>query len=212
MAIGDIWRVAVSGAVGPNSEAPLGDHSKWVNVFHVETLSGVGTEAEEAFDIAITYQLMYADAGAIGLFGKGFVLLNVTTLNLDTVHSFEEDFTGFLGQESDRALPPQVSIALTGRNDVEGRRVTLYIAGINEVLLDDFGRLGTNAATDSLERWFSVKGELGFRFQPVIFDRDELLPTIRIDRWRMSPNFRTQRRRVLTATQPLVTVYAQVPG
>lgn len=212
MAIGDVWRVAVRGATGPEFQAPLGNHTDWVNVFHCQTFDGAGPEDDEAFELQLAFLLMFFDLGSSGVFGVGTSVQSIEVINQSNDHAFETQFEVDIGLVEGRPLPSQVSIALTGRNDAVGRRVTMYVASINEFNLLEFGRLDGLGAVGILDQWFNTKFSGVWAWDCVIFDRAKILPTIIIDRWRMSPNFRTQRRRVLTTSQPLVTVYGPLPG
>lgn len=212
MAIGDVWRVACRGATGDTITPPLGDHTDWVNVFHCKTFDGAGTEADEALELRRAFSIMYSNLGFQGIFGRGSSLQEIQVVNLTNDNSYSQSFEIDLEDEENAALPPQVSIALTGRDNVIGRRVTMYVASLSHALLGENGRLIVDGIATELATWFNTKFSGVWAWDCVIFDRAEVLPTIIITRWRMSPNFRTQRRRVLTTTQPAVTVYDELPG
>jgi len=212
VAIGDVWRCAISGHVGEAAEPPLGDHSLWVNVLHLQTIDGAGTETEEGDGAIEGIVAAYQEMAFGELFGEGCFLTNIEAINQRTSFNVETGMQVNLGTEEILALPSQVSMAVTGRNDVEGRRVTLYLAGITEAVLGQWGQMEPTGQEQSVNQLFGTKFGGAFSYDCVIFDRDGVLPTKIITRYKISKNFRTQRRRSLTATNSFVTEYAEVSG
>lgn len=85
-----------------------------------------------------------------------------------------------------------------------------YVAGISLDWLGLAGQLKVVGAVENLVEWFS-SGTSGFlEMRPVIFDRDGVLPTLEVDRARVSPGFRTQRRRTVNVLNETPTSYVPV--
>ncbi len=210
MAIGDVWRCAVSGVVGPSLVAPLGDHSEWVNILHLKTFDGAVSENDEADGAMSALVASYQQVAANSMFGEGMGITKIKTQNLTSGFSKDHPLTILLGTEEVLPLPIQVCVAVTGRSDEKGRRVTLYLAGISEVLLGSWGQLDPGVEFEFLSFLFGTKFGGPFSFDCVMFDRDGVLPTLIIDIFKVSGNWRTQRRRALTAGDSFNTKYEPV--
>ncbi len=212
MAIGDVWRCACSGIVGELDPGPTGVQSTWVNVFHLQTFDGAGTDDEEADGASEALQALYQELGFGGLFGDTVFLTQIDTDKEGSAFTKEHFMEVPLGDVENLPLPTQVCIACTGRNEEVGRRVTLYFAGITEAMLGEFGQLAPIGQTDAMDLVFGTKFGGAFAYDCVMFDRDGVLPTSVITIFKVSENWRTQRRRVLTAINDNATVYAPVGG
>ncbi len=212
MAIGDIWRCACSGFVGDPDPEVTTVRSTWVNVFHLQTLDGVGTEDEEADAAAESLVATYQNIAFGELWGEGVFLTLIVTDKIGDAFTKEHTMEVPLGTEGFLPLPTQVCVAVTGRSDEVGRRVTLYLAGISEAVLGQWGQFAPNGEEGSLDGLFGTKFGGAFSFDCVMFDRADVLPTLIIDLFKVSANFRTQRRRVLSAENEFTTVYGPVAG
>ncbi len=210
MGVGDVWRCACSGIVGDLVPGPDGVQSTWVNVFHLQHLTGAGTNDEVAEGCRTALQATYQNLAFGELFGDFVFLTKIVADKQGDAFTKEFPLTVPLGQEEVLPMPAQVCVAVTGRSDEVGRRVTLYFAGIAESLLGTAGELAPIGQTDAMSDVFDTKFGGGFSFNCVMFDRAGVLPTLIIDIYKVSANWRTQRRRVLTAENNHPTVYKPV--
>lgn len=210
MPIGDVWRVAANGLVSPVVGPDPIYRSVWVLVWHIRTTQGIGTptlEASDAIDFA-TNKLLISKGD--GLFGTGCILKAVESIRVSDGFNKKQEFELALWFDEVPCLPSQCAVLLTGRSDALGRRTTKYAPGIANTALGDFGQLKLTGPVVNLVRWFDQDGGGTFLFESVIFDEEEVLPTIAVTRARVSPGFRTQRRRVNKATGEQVTTYEPI--
>jgi len=210
MGIGDVWRCACSGIVGDLDPEVTSVRSTWVNVFHLQHLDGAGTNDEIAAGAVESLQALYQELAFGSLFGDGVFLTQIVADKVGDAYTKEFPLEVSLGSVEELALPTQVCVAVTGRSDEIGRRVTLYFTGISETLLGQWGQLAPVGQTDAMRSVFDTKFGGAFSFDCVMFDRDGVLPTLVIDLYKVSGNWRTQRRRVLTATNENPTFYQPV--
>lgn len=210
MAIGDIWRVDVVGLTQAPGPGPGDFRTSWVNVWFLQVTAGIvtpTTEAQAAIDII---HEKFTDSAAQDLFGKGTALKTIRAVRESDGFQGEEDIEEDIGAQFVEALPPQVCVVVTGRNGAEGRRTMRYVAGISLDWLGTAGQLLVIGPVANLVDWFSSGSSGVVTMRPVIFDRDGVLPTLFVDRARISPGFRTQRRRTVNVLNEVTTVYLPV--
>lgn len=210
MPIGDVWRCDAVGQVVVQSVGPGIFTSNWVNVWHLEVTAGVGTPTLEGNDAVAIIRQYYQFATDVDLFGKGVGLKSIRAVrqsdDRQQITEFEED----IGSQFGICLPPGVCLLVTGRNDVEGRKSSRYAAGVSRDWLTDGGQVLVEDAPAVLTSWFSSGTGVTFTMRPVLFDRDGLLPTLFINRARLSPGFRSQRRRSVKVSGEVTTSYINV--
>jgi len=210
MAIGDVWRVDSSGVVlGPEPGLPT-TKWVWVNVWHLRVTAGVGTSAAEGQDAVAIVHAYYAASAAADLFGSGVRLRNIRAVRQSDGQEQVTVFDTLLGNPGVRGVPNGSAVLLTGRTDALGRRTERYIAGVSIDYLQDGGRLEANGGPRGFIDWMKSGSGLVFTMRPVIFDRAGVLPTLDVTRARISPGWRSQRRRSTGVVNEIVTVYDPV--
>ena len=210
MAIGDIWRVDASGIVEGFFGVGLATTWKWVNVWYLQVTAGVGMAAAEAVDAISVVEGYYTSSRDSDLFGSGMRLKRIRAVRQRDGRELITVFDTRLGDPGVRSVPNGSAVLLTGRADALGRRTERYIACVSINYLQDGGQLVANGGPMGFIDWMRSGSGLIFTLRPVIFDRAGILPTLFVSRARISPGWRSQRRRSTGVENEVVTVYNPV--
>ena len=210
MPIGDVWRVDASGLVISLGEAPLLVRWLWVNVWHLEVTAGIGTPTLEGNDAVQIVEQYYDLAVGAFIFGSGVTLKRIRAVRQSDSREQLTEFEKNLGNPGIRCVPNGSSVLVTGRSDALGRRTERYVAGIGLNALGNGGQLVAEGAVTVLREWMASGTGVTFTMRPVLFDRDGVLPTVFVNRARISPGFRSQRRRSTNVENELPTEYFPV--
>ena len=210
MPIGDVWRVDAIGIIQAVGGPTPPFSSDWVLVWHIRTTAGVGTDLVEGSEaVEYVFDKLFISGGN-DLFGQGVTLRAVRAIRVSDGFTRSQIFNEDLGDDTQDCLPPQCCVMVTGRSGALGRRTTKYAPGVGNDNLGTFGQLKLTDAVVLMTAWFESAGLATFTFESVIFDDDGVLPTITVTRARVSPGFRTQRRRVLDAINEVKTFYSPI--
>lgn len=210
MPVGDVWRVDARGAGSGPGDLGAPVSFTWVNVWYLQHTGGVALPPVEA-DAAVSIVRQYFQAAAdADLFGSGTFLKSIRAVNQGT--GFER-VTGFelnLGDPGTRSVPNGSAVLVTGRSDALGRRTERYVSCVTINMLRPGGQLQADGAVELFLSWMASGTEGFITMRPVIFDRELLLPTLFVTRARISPGWRSQRRRSTGVVNELPTVYSPV--
>jgi len=201
MAIGDIWRVAMVVRTVNSTPPDLSKFFEWVVVYHYEVTGGFSSDDAESADLIA--EQVDRQTAMTSAFAGVTTIVEIETLNLSTFfNDVQAPDIGF-GTVGNECLPPQVAVAVSGRGATLGRRALKYWASIDVKLLGANGVLIFGAETDALltNTFRSVVGFSGSTYEPTIFGEFQIPDSVIITSSKLSPSWRTQRRRVLDFKQ-----------
>ncbi len=210
MPIGDVWRVDASGLVVSAGIGPLIVSWKWVNVWYLKVTAGVGTPVLEGNDAVAIVEDYYETAAAVDIFGSGMGLKRIRAVRESDGREQITEFERNLGNPAVRGVPNGSAVLVTGRSDALGRKTSHYVAGVSIDVLQHGGQLVASGALVELINWMASGTGITFTMRPVLFDRDGVLPTEFVTRARISPGWRSQRRRSTGVVNEIPTSYDAV--
>ncbi len=210
MPIGDVWRVDASGQVLSPGIFPLIVSWNWVNVWFLKVTAGIGTPTLEGNDAVAIVEDYYETAAAQDLFGSGMTLKRIRAVRQSDDREQLTEFERNLGNPGIRSVPNGSAVLVTGRSEALGRKTSHYVAGVNINQLGNGGQLVAEGAVVEFINWMASGTGVTFTMRPVLFDRDGVLPTEFVTRARISPGWRSQRRRSTGVVNELQTSYDAV--
>lgn len=208
MPIGDVWRVDASGLGTGPGDLPAVASFKWVNVWHLQVTAGIGTPVLEGNDAVSIVETYYTDSAASALFGSGTVLKNIRAVRQSDGREQQKGFELGIGDAGVRAVPNGSALLITGRIEALGRRTERYVSCVSINFLRPGGQLDAAGGTALFLKWMSSGTGVTFTMRPCLFDRDLVLPTEVVTRARISPGWRSQRRRSTGVVNEVPTVYS----
>ena len=199
MAIGDIWRV--DGRVRTFNDTTPGaeKYFEWVTVYHYR--NDTGNEPDMFGGLTLQSHVLTILTPPFKIFSGNTRLVHTRAVNLTSSFVVEQDLSISMG-DSEKCLPPQVALGVYGRGAALGRRAMKFYSSLSLVNLAANGELNTTAPSSAMKdlAFSPAFGFMGDVYTAIIFGEAETPKDVTITRVFSSPQFRTQRRRVLTMT------------